>query len=392
MLSTLALTSLILTSSVRDEIIRDHVLFSVAGKFVQVRGAATPEELVGKVKYSHAKTVVLMIHGGLVSTASALETFTQLHDAMPKDAYPIYLSWESGPAFSMFPPEAPRHRPKPERRWSGGEHLRPPHPLGDAERRLEHNTRGFGKLIWTQTKRFISYGTNPNDPDAITTRFMKAFVPLWKERKLRVVLVGHSAGAIYISRIIENLATWRKEPNFPSVDAGVEVVFMAPACTYESIAYRRNAFRKYVKAFRMFALADDAERYDALLAVNAAPKAVRSWYDASLLYYISNNLEGQVDRPLLGMERFWRLANREPIVMPRDLSEWEVQAVRITDDVLKIKANSVWSRGRFGEAHAPSPGGPGWECSAARHMDFWVDPLMQRSLSYIATHPMPPLR
>lgn len=392
MLSALTLASLLSAGGPVDEVVRDHVLFSVAGKFAEVRGAPTPEELVGKIRFSEAKTVVLVIHGGLVSTPSALETFRGLHDALPKDAFPVYLSWESGPAFAMFPPPAAKHKGKKESRWSAGPPIRPSHPLGDAERRLEHNTRGFGKVIWNQTKRFISYGTDPSNPEAVMTRFMRAFVPLWKERRLRVVLVGHSAGAIYVSRIVENLAAWRGETGASKGQDGVEVVFLAPACTYEFIANRKAAFRTYVKAFRMFALSDDAERYDALLAVQAAPKAVRGWYDASLLYYISNNLEGQVDRPLLGMERFWRLRNREPVVMPRDLADWEVQSIRATDELLDIERNTVWSRGTFGEALSPLPGAPGWQSSAARHMDFWSDPLLRRSLAYIASHPMPRLR
>lgn len=368
-----------------DQVVRDHMLFSLAGKFVPVRGAPTPEEIVGKIRFSHAKTVVIVIHGGLVSTRSALETYRSLHLHLADSAYPVYLSWESGPAFAMFPPQRTFRNPKGEPIWLE-ENIRPPHPLGDAERRLEHNTRGAGLAIWRQIKRFAAYGTDTANPDAVMGRFMRALIPLWRERNLRIVFVGHSAGAHYIARTIEGLRDWGAKAQQKS-----EVVFLAPAAPYAFLARRLPSFRTHVRAFRLFGLEDGLERQDALLAVKQTPRQLHGWYEASLLYYISNNLEGQVDRPILGLERFLRLAQRKPIVMPRDLDPQELNEIKLVDDFLHLERNSVWSLGPTLPAKSPHHGEPGWDCGATRHLEFWSDPRLRESLRHIVANPMAPL-
>lgn len=360
------------------------MLASIAGHVPAKYTLSTPEELVGKVRYSQAKTVAIVIHGGLVSIGDAIDTAEKVDPTFEGVCYPIYLAWESGPGFALFPPPKPDMAPRREPWEMRPEVFDAPHPLNDAERRLELNTRALVKPMWSRMNRFAAYANNARDPNAVMTRFFKALIPLWKERNLRVVLIGHSAGAIFVGRILQSFESLKPPGK-------VDVVFMAPACTYQFMADRLQFIKKFVSGFRLFALTDELERTDGLLNVGPAPKRVRGWYQASLLYYVSNNLEAHRDTALLGMQRFWKLANWESVETPRELTALEKSQIRSVGTAMKLNENAVWSKGATEPPLTAHPGESGWECGSARHLGFWMDSAMQRSLRVIAEAPLPAL-
>lgn len=341
--------------------VQDHVLLAVGGKFpVEARGVSTPEELVGKIRYSQARTVVLVLHGGLVSVGSSIETAEAIHPALTDVGYPIYVSWETGPGFTLFPPPSSRSgfrfRSEP-----AAEGIDLPHPLGESERRLERNTRGVAKAMWSRMKAFARSSNDPTDPEAAMNRLMLALVPLWKERNLNVVVIAHSAGAIFAGHFLEALDQWNPHGK-------VDLLFMAPACTVDFVHARMDLFERHVRRFKMLGLSDRLERTDAMLAVPGAPKRIRGWYEASVLYFVSNNLEGRHDTPILGMERFQRLASGQSVESPRELTQHEREAYMDVCKLLSLSSTAAWSDGKDPATQAKT------------HIGFWLDPATRSTL------------
>ncbi len=312
-----------------------------------------------------------------MATADAVDTAKSLHPLFKETSYPIYVAWETGAAFGLFPPRAPDPKPKHFLHDPTPEATNAPYPLGNAERRLEMNTRAIARSMWGRTKNFARYTNDPDHPQAAMNRFMRAFVPLWKERGLRVVVIAHSAGALFTGHWLEALETWNPT-------AKVDVMLLAPACTFAFVERRLAMFKKHVQAFRMLSLSEATERYDALLRLKLVPKSLRGWYDASMLYFISNNLEGSKDVPLLGMERFFRMANGEAVVHPRELSAKEFAQIRRVSAQLDLGGNTVWSNGPKEAEISPFPGVAGWECRSPGHVGFWLDEASRRSMRAFA--------
>ena len=134
----------------------------------------------------------------------------------------------------------------------------------------------------------------------------------------RISLIGHSTGAIYIAQWLKACA------GTPLAQVPVQVLFLAPAITYTLFDETLRTHWAAVKRFRMFAMTDELERADQVWGEDGElADGQRDWrrfiYPSSLLYLVSGILETQpgadgteedtADTPLLGMERFYRLAS-----------------------------------------------------------------------------------
>jgi hypothetical protein len=123
------------------------------------------------------------------------------------------------------------------------------------------------------------------------TALVKSLTNLWgKGIKPQVTLVGHSAGSIYISRLLKELDT-AMPPDFE-----FNIVFIAPACTFAVFADALKVGGKRISGLRIFGMGNEREMKDAI----AGPL-----YPASLLYFVSGIVEDERDMPLLGMERYY---------------------------------------------------------------------------------------
>ena len=131
----------------------------------------------------------------------------------------------------------------------------------------------------------------------------------------RISLIGHSTGAIYIAHWLD--AAHRVLPHGLKLD----VIFLAPAITYDLFDRTVAAHSERIGNFRMFCMQDALERDDQVWGDETdSPEAGdlrRFIYPSSLLYLVSGILESHVDEegvlldepdmPLLGMERFLTL-------------------------------------------------------------------------------------
>jgi pimeloyl-ACP methyl ester carboxylesterase len=147
-----------------------------------------------------------------------------------------------------------------------------------------------GGILWGQMKRDTADAFG-GDPDA---HGGDAFLAALNDRidpadPPRIVLVGHSAGAIFVSRFIA-----RADDLLPPAVV-FDVVLEAPAATFAVAAKTISEHEGRIDGFRMFSMDDERERADSL---------VPFLYPHSLLYFVSGVVEDEVDMPLLGMERF----------------------------------------------------------------------------------------
>ena len=165
---------------------------------------------------------------------------------------------------------------------------------------------------------------------------------------LKVSLVGHSAGAIYICRLLEKAAEVLPGYRFH------QIVFLAPGVDFDLFKRALIDHPERFAGFRVYNLRDQLEAVDGIIP---------SVYPRSLLYFVSSLLEETLEKPLVGMERFY---SGQP---PYDGST--LRAVR--DFVLGAEAQrAVWSQTTDGLA--------GLNCAAQHHGGFPFDPTLQDSL------------
>ncbi len=148
----------------------------------------------------------------------------------------------------------------------------------------------LGGLVWGHMKKdALDSLADPSGAHG-GTALLEEINRIWqKGRKPRIALVGHSAGAIYICRLLEKAGT-----TLPA-DVRFEVVFLAPACSFKLIDHALAQAGDRIAAFHSFAMEDELEKRDAIF-----PPV----YMRSLLYFVSGILEEDVDLPLVGMARY----------------------------------------------------------------------------------------
>jgi hypothetical protein len=171
-------------------------------------------------------------------------------------------------------------------------------------------------------------------------------------RNLRVVLIGHSAGSIYICNLLKKAA--EKLPG----DIHFEVYLLAPGCSFQLLDQAMDEAGNRIDAFRSFGLEDDLELRDAILP---------PIYMCSLLYLVSGILEDSVDMPLVGMKRYHNLTT------PFNAEQFP-EIKRVRDKVAGFPNAWVWSE---------SMSGPGSTTQSHHHGDFDNEPTTLESLAFL---------
>ena len=151
--------------------------------------------------------------------------------------------------------------------------------------KLDSIPQGHWEQVYTTSGRMWKENTGKY--------LLKKLNELSAQKELIIDLVSHSAGAIAICHLIQELATGE----YPNIKIG-NILPIAPAVTTKlfenTIIENNNAF----ESFRMFALTDEMERDDNLLNVV---------YPRSLLYFVSGvaEIEGKGDMGIVGMHRYF---------------------------------------------------------------------------------------
>lgn len=167
----------------------------------------------------------------------------------------------------------------------------------------------------------------------------------------KITLVGHSTGAIFIRHFLAAAAAQRPDQQY-------DVVFLAPAVTHSDFAETLAKYRDLIAHFRLFGMRDAVERKDQM---------VKILYTRSLLYFVSGLLEPEVDKPLVGMQRY---LNESDLFTPADFPE-----VAAVAQFLEQQSDSkVWS---------VISAGPGTSSRAEAHGDFDNDEVTLDSIVHV---------
>ncbi|MEN3370744.1 MAG: hypothetical protein V7609_2887 [Verrucomicrobiota bacterium] len=202
----------------------------------------------------------------------------------------------------------------------------------------------IGALAWTLMKNDTRDAFGADAQLFGGTAFLAELKKWWQPGR-RITLVGHSTGAIYIGNFLEH-ADSLLDPA-----AKFDVVFLAPACSFEFMAEKRPFFERRVNRVRLFGLRDERER---------GYWEVPVLYPASLLYLVSGLFEEPtVDMPLVGMQRYF--SDSDPYATP---------GMKTVANYFDEKC--VWSLAEGAAA--------GLNSGAARHGGFDEDPATRESL------------
>jgi hypothetical protein len=255
--------------------------------------------------------VLLYAHGGLVNEATGLGTAQKhLNWWLNNRVYPVTFAWQSGPGESLIDQLVDMVRSKLP--FGVGFDL-----VEQADRLAEKVARNGVTWIWDQMKQNARAASELMDggatiqwpPSSTAAKQDMARQPgasLLVDRlaqyvnagggNVKVHLIGHSAGAVFIAPLLARL----KDANIP-VES---LAYLAPAIRTDE--FERDVLPHLgdtVKRFVTFAMTDQRELDD---VVGASGINV---YQKSLLYLVSRALErpgfgdaGEV--PLVGMARF----------------------------------------------------------------------------------------
>lgn len=242
--------------------------------------------------------IAIYAHGGLTSEGDAAATAAKWIPALyDSRIFPIFLMWETDLMSTL------KNRLedvlKGEPRMAGG--------LLDVAKkwwneRLEKLLAHPGTMIWGEMKQNGQAISQAKDCGGIKLYNAAGKSPFFADlSKVRLHLIGHSAGSIAHSYIVKQLCRlgWKFESvNFmaPAVRVDVFQDCVAPAL--------KNG---KVKRLNQFHLSDDVEQVDPTC------KAILG-YGRSLLYLVSQSFEGGVETPILGMQKYFEAVKNLPNV------------------------------------------------------------------------------
>lgn len=204
--------------------------------------------------------------------------------------------------------------------------------------------------------------------------FLRKLIELDNRRPEKIVLVGHSTGAVFINEMLKATRAARVRGDLPADFAYSGVVFLAPACSFAHLAQVLPADAggpadggpPLFEEFRLFAMDDEHE---------SSNKLASYAYPRSLLYFVSGVVEREdddssaFDLPLVGMDRFyWRarqgkdahadlgdhIAAVRRFVLQANRAVWSVTA----DDALPGHRSDSISHGGFDDTGIDSKGKP----------------------------------
>lgn len=171
-----------------------------------------------------------------------------------------------------------------------------------------------GGVVWNIMKQDTADTWVPTPGEARGgEHFLRALAALGDDRPKKIVLVGHSTGAVFINEMLKATRKLRDSGELPADFAYTGVLFLAPACTFTSFAEAlpREGEPPVFHDFRMFTMDDVTERADVLVPVI---------YLHSLLYFVSGVVEREddgssaADLPIVGLARFHSPGEHDPYV------------------------------------------------------------------------------
>jgi hypothetical protein len=204
--------------------------------------------------------------------------------------------------------------------------------------------------IWGQMKKDIDAAFKP-DAAAGGTVFLENLAAAWaKKSSLKLTLIGHSAGTIYLQRFLEAFDARFAD----NAERQVEVILLAAAISFERMHRSVSVLERRTSGIRTFGLSDKRE---------SGYWEVPFVYNKSLLYIVSSLCEGdpEADKPLVGMRRYWSGVRPYNQLYIEDITKF------VTLD------RTVW-------APSPASAAPGFRSDARRHGGLPTEKLTEASV------------
>lgn len=202
---------------------------------------------------------------------------------------------------------------------------------------LDRLSQNFWKNIKGNAKNAFKEDPNLHGGTAFLDILKQSEIPANK----RIVLIGHSTGAISICYLLQ-------EAKKHKLDYQFDVVFLAAACSFNLMSETLDKSKDLIRNIRVFGLSDAVEKEDSLSGEFGA--IFKHVYPYSLLYFVSGIAEEAVDMPLVGMERYYE--NRAPYAANKS----------IKNVLAYLKDRLVWA--------ISTGNAPGWNSDAKKHGAF----------------------
>jgi hypothetical protein len=229
-----------------------------------------------------------------------------------------------------------------------------------------------GASIWTAMKDSTARAFLPDPERYVGTAMIKELVALYESgqagKNARITLIGHSAGAVYISNFLKAMTMTLQGKTYAD-SIRFDVILMAPAARVDLFADTLFAYGTLIRNCRIYEMSVALESTDILVD----EPVIRDLYTSSLLYFISGVLEDpDGDTPILGMKRYF--TGKKPFAPGQ---------VRSIDTVSAFYSQhshaTVCSDTKSDDPQPPL----GQRCTSHHHGGFPIDPGTLQSVCYL---------
>lgn len=227
------------------------------------------------------KRLVIYCHGGLNSEEAAITRARAMgRFFIGNGCYPLFMVWKTGVLESIGDIITDRLGGGPARVGGVRE------ALTDVTDAVLETTVGrpLARPIWSEMKENAEFASLPTRGGDLLVSALQNLKRTWGEQ-LQIHLIGHSAGAIFLGWLVDVMAA-------RGVDDRIATIHLyAPACTVQFANRHYAPHARLMKNLYLDILSDRIERDD-----HTTP-----FYRKSLLYLVSNALEGDLRTPILGL-------------------------------------------------------------------------------------------
>ncbi|HEX4984783.1 MAG TPA: C1 family peptidase [Burkholderiales bacterium] len=227
------------------------------------------------------KKLIVYAHGGLNSESDAIERARAMGPCFAGNGcYPLFMVWKTGLLESIGDIFADKFRKEPAR--AGG--IR--EALTEASDVLVEKTIGrpLARPVWSEMKENAEFASQSTRGGDLLVSALQKLAAAWGDR-LEIHLVGHSAGSIFLGYLVDLLTARGLGERTTSIH------LYAPACTVQFANRHYAPHAGLMQRLHLDILSDRVERDDNVAAI----------YRKSLLYMVSNALEGDLRTPILGL-------------------------------------------------------------------------------------------
>ena len=242
------------------------------------------------------KHLLIYVHGGLNSPKASARRIAALKEGFKRNGvYPFHIMYDTGLAEELGDAVS-RAFTTAEHRAEGFFGRMKDKIIEQTDRMVEDILRKPVTPLWDEMKRGarLPFETHADGLPGDGIEAMKVMAVGLKETGMKIHLAGHSTGGVLIGHLLA------AADSFGWDDLISTCTLFAPACTIDFYEQHyaprlgRNATGTRLPRLDIYNLSEKAELDDSVAGV----------YRKSLLYLVSRAFERDVDKPILGMQRY----------------------------------------------------------------------------------------